>query len=150
MVPDPRIRVVTLGVLLLHDHALFSEGTDTFTGRDFLRPIGGGVEPGETASDAAVRAFAEETGAVVEIWADLGTHEDLFEYLGEPVHNITSEFVVRLPADRTPLGLPTLDVDEGDHTHPARWVPLAEVLAGVHPLVPEGLHARLAAWVNRQ
>jgi ADP-ribose pyrophosphatase YjhB (NUDIX family) len=149
-VTEPQIRVIALGVLLLHDHVLFSEGHDAVKGWDFLRPIGGGVEFGELAAAAVVREFEEETGLEVEIRASLGVVENPHEYLGERQHQIAFEYVMRFPADAAPPDLPALEVDEGDHVHAARWVPLAEVLAGMHPLVPEGLHERLAAWVNRQ
>jgi ADP-ribose pyrophosphatase YjhB (NUDIX family) len=147
-VAEQTIRVIALGVLILHDHALFTEGHDPVKRWDFLRPVGGGVEHGEAAAKAVVREFREETGLEVEVWASLGTIEDRYQYLGEPGHDVAFEFVVRLAAGTEPHALPTIEVREGGHVHPARWLPLAEVLAGVHPLVPEGLHQRLASWIN--
>jgi ADP-ribose pyrophosphatase YjhB (NUDIX family) len=144
-----RIRVIALGVLFLHDHALFSEGDDPVKGWNFLRPIGGGIEAGETAAETVVREFEEETGLKVEVWDSLGVFENVYEYLGEPAHDVVFEFAMRYPAGTAPRELPALQVTEGDHSHLARWLPLAEVLAGVHPLVPQGLPARLAAWINR-
>ena len=149
MTSEPRIRVIALGVLLLHDHALVSEGHDPSTGEDFLRPIGGGIEVGETAAQAVVREFQEETGLEVEVWESLGVFENVYEYLGEPAHDVVFEFAMRYPAGTAPRELPPLQVTEVDHSHRARWLPLAEVLAGVHPLVPQGLYGRLAMWINR-
>ena len=149
MTSDPRIRVIALGVLVLHDHALFSDGQDAVKGWAFLRPIGGGIEVGETAAAAVVREFQEETGLEVEVWDGLGVFESVYEYLGEPAHDVVFEFVMRYPAGREPGELPPIQVTEGDHSHATRWLPLAEVLAGFYPLVPQGLHARLAPWINR-
>ena len=149
MTSGPQIRVIALGVLVLHDHVLFSEGHDRVTRWDFLRPIGGGIELGEGAGEAVIREFEEETGLKVEVWDSLGVFENMHEYLGEPAHDVVFEFVMRYPAGTAPRGLPSLQVTEGDHSHAARWLPLAEVLAGIYPLVPRGLHTRLAPWINR-
>ena len=140
--------MIALGVLFLHDYALFSEGHDSAKGWDFLRPIGGGTEAGETAEEAVVREFQEETGLEVEVWGRLGAFENVYEYLGAPRHDMVFEFAMRCPG-ATAHDLPSVQVTEGDHSHPARWLPAAEVLAGVYPLVPQDLHARLASWINR-
>lgn len=149
--PSPRasgIRLIALGVLLLHDHALFSEGNDPVKEWEFVRPIGGGIEPGETAAETVVREFAEETGLEVEVWGSLGVFENLYEYRGAPCHDVVFEFAMRYPTETEPRELPAVEAHEGNHVHAARWLPLAEVLAGVYPVVPQGLPGRLAAWVN--
>lgn len=41
-----------------------------------LNGVGGKVEPGETALEAMVREFEEETGARIEDWEEFGTLRD--------------------------------------------------------------------------
>jgi ADP-ribose pyrophosphatase YjhB (NUDIX family) len=142
------VRVVALGVLVHEDHVLLSELLHGDGGRSLLRPIGGTIEFGERAVEAVVREFLEETGLAVELWDFLGVYENLFEAGGHAGHEVVFEFVLR-PAPGTLEGLPEVRVTEGDAVVAAHWAPLAEVLAGVTSVVPDGLPERLAAWVNR-
>lgn len=142
------VRVVALGVLVHEDRVLLSELLHGDRARGVLRPIGGTIEFGERAAEAVVREFLEETGLVVEVWDSLGVYENLFEVAGHAGHEVVFEFVLR-PAPGALDGLPEVQVTEGDVRVAAHWVPLAEVLAGVTPVVPEGLAACLAGWVNR-
>lgn len=147
-VAPPSIRVIALGVLVHRDHALFAIVRDHVKQWTFHRPIGGTIEFGESAAEAVVREFEEETGLNLEVWASLGVVENRYVYLGHPGHEIVFEFVMRFPAGAAPAGLPHIEVREGEHISTTAWLPLAEVLAGAHPLVPDDLHLRLADWVN--
>ena len=90
--PD-RIRPLALAVVLYRDHVLCAEGYDYAKRQRFSRPLGGEIEFGEAASEAAVREIREETGLQVEARAALGVTENRFEFNGAPGHEICFEFV---------------------------------------------------------
>lgn len=146
--PAQHIRVLALGVLLWHDHVLCAEGYDTVKQQTFYRPLGGGVEFGERAEDAARRELIEEIALPVEVRACLGVTENLFTYQGRQGHEVAFEYLCEPAEGHAPASLDPMTCIEGDYSFTARWLPLAEVLAGTHLVYPEGLRDRLAAWVN--
>lgn len=145
---EARIRPLAIAVVLHHDHVLVAEGHDTEKGETFYRPLGGEIEFGEAAADAAVRELREETGFAITVHGTLGVTENRFTLRGEPGHEIVFEFVAMFAAGDGPPDLEPVRCTEGAHTFTARWLPLPEVLAGAHRIYPDGLPARLAQWVN--
>ena len=141
--------VLALGLLLHRDHVLLIEADDAEQAEPSFRPIGGGVDFGERAEDAVVREYLEEFGLHVEVQAPLGVVENLFEYERQPGHEIVFEYVLRVAAGAEVADLEPLHTEAGEIPQVGRWVPLAEVLAGLYSLKPDGLEARLAEWVNR-
>jgi putative flavoprotein involved in K+ transport len=87
---------------------------------------GGGVEPGETPEDAAVREVREETGFDVELVRLLG--EDRFTVpAGERLDGSSRPLVaVRLVFEARIVG-GELTAEVGGTTDEAAWIPLAEV-----------------------
>lgn len=147
--PPARIHVLALAVLLWRDHLLCAEGFDTVKQQTFFRPLGGGVEFGERAEEAAVRELHEELGMAVEVRETLGIAENLFTYQGRHGHEVVFEYVCVPAPGHEPANLDPLVAVEGEVRFVARWLPLAEVLAGTHRVYPDGLGDRLTAWVNR-
>lgn len=145
---DRRLRVIAIAALVHRDHVLLAEGHDGVKGETFYRPLGGEVEFGERAAEAAARELLEETGLAVEVVATLGTVENHFTFLGEPGHEVVFEFVARLPKDAPLLDLAPIAAVEGEAKFVAKWLPLAEVIGGAHRVYPDALPERLAAWVN--
>jgi len=102
---------------------------------------GGGVDPGESHAEAAVRELREETGQVV---ADVGpvVHVDDFEVAwdaADHTHGHAEFFVVRLPH---------FEVDDAGWTDEertdilrSRWWTLDELAATTEPYEPESLVA---------
>jgi ADP-ribose pyrophosphatase YjhB (NUDIX family) len=146
--PAQRLRVIALALLLFRDHLLCAEGFDTVKQQRFYRPLGGGVEFGETAAEAVARELREETGMALEVRANLGAVENLFTYQGHPGHEVVFELVCVPAPDYEPSDLAPILGDEGGMAFTARWLPLAEVLAGMHRVYPDGLPDRLATWIN--
>lgn len=135
--------------MVLHqDHLLFAEGYDDVKEQTFYRALGGAIEFGEIAADAVVRELAEETGRRIELRGSLGVVENRFTYRGYPGHEIVFEYVASFAPDDAPPGLDPITCHEGDGQFVAVWLPLAEVLGGLHHVYPEGLPGRLAGWIN--
>ena len=146
--PVARVRALALALVLDRDHALLAEGVDSVTGEHFLRPLGGEIEFGERARAAAARELREEIQREIRVGALLGVTENLFAYRGGPGHEIVFEFLAEWSPGSAPADLAPLVAREGGQTFWARWVPLAEILGGMHRVYPEGLPGRLAAWLN--
>ena len=144
----PRIRAIAVGLLLHEDRLLFAEGHDAVKGETFYRGLGGEIEFGEAAAKAVVREFREELGRGVRVVAQLGTIENRFTLQGEPGHELIVELLVEFAPGEAPDDFEPLTADEGGHPFTARWLPLAEVLAGAWRVYPEGVPERLAGWLN--
>jgi 8-oxo-dGTP pyrophosphatase MutT (NUDIX family) len=75
---------------------LVGEGSDRVKNSSFYRPLGGGIEAGETPEEALVREMDEELGEEVRIVRALGEIENKFVYEGKPgweqIHIIEAEF----------------------------------------------------------
>jgi 8-oxo-dGTP pyrophosphatase MutT (NUDIX family) len=65
-----------------------TEGFDTANNQRYARPLGGGVELGETSEQTIVREIREEIGAEVLDLKLLGVLENLFELEGRQQHEV--------------------------------------------------------------
>ncbi len=121
---------------------LLGIGTDPSTGRQFCRPVGGGIEAGETPEEAARREILEEIGFPVADLRPLGTVDNSFVYGGKPGREITHLFEARWedPALDARSEFP---VAKKSRPRIARWFPTAHLRDGRVPAVPAGLGARL-------
>ena len=146
--PVQAIRVLAIALLVYQDHLLCADGYDHVKQQQFYRPLGGGVEFGETAAEAVVRELREETGMTVEVRANLGAVENLFTFHGSPGHEVVFELVCVPAPGSEPRDLAQVTCDEGGSAFSAHWLPLAEVIGGMHRIYPEGLPDRIARWVN--
>ena len=81
----------------------------------------GGVEPGESDAEAAVREVAEETGVRAEVERELGSIDYWFGVRGDRVHKTVRYFLVRA------LGGSTAAHD--GEVRETRWLPVGEALA---------------------
>lgn len=94
--PSPQIRALAICLFLDGDRILVSEARDPVTGVSFCRPLGGGIEFGETGVEAVVREIREEIGAELTDVRYVGTLENIFTYLGQPGHEIVQVYDARL------------------------------------------------------
>lgn len=135
--------------VLYRDHLLLGEAYDETRRLRYCRPLGGHLEFGEAAGEAAIRELREEIGRGIEVIAPLGIVEVRFVHEGVPGHEIVFEFVARFLPGEAPATLDPINAAElGQEGWTARWYPLAEVLGGSHTVFPEGLPERLASWIN--
>ena len=144
---SPGIRVVALAVFLVGDRILVARGVDPVSGEAFHRPLGGGVEFGETAAVAVRREMMEELSASIDEPTQLGVLENVFEYAGRPGHEIVFVFDARF-SDAALYEQSELPVTEtGSGWRAARWMSLERLAAGPEPLYPDGLLSLLRGHI---
>lgn len=128
------IRPNALAIIRNKNLVLAAKGTDHISGRVFFRLLGGGIDFGETSSEALKREFKEELNATIINERLLCTAENVFEYNGKAGHEIT--FLYEADLEEQSLyeaeSLPILDKQEAS----AEWIPISDVLNGIVLLYP--------------
>jgi len=81
--PGAQIRAIAICLFLNGDRVLVNEALDPVKGLRFCRPLGGGIQFGETGAQAVAREIREEIGAKVTDVRYIGTLENIFTYLGQ-------------------------------------------------------------------
>ena len=87
-----RIRPVALCVFRKNDRILVFEGHDPIKGETFYRPLGGGIEFGESGEAAVRREITEELHSEIDGLKLLGYLENIFVHNGKPGHEIIMVF----------------------------------------------------------
>jgi 8-oxo-dGTP pyrophosphatase MutT (NUDIX family) len=137
-----RIRALALCDFHYDGKILVNEARDPITEKPFFRPIGGGIEFGETSAQAVVREVDEELRLSITDVRLLGTLESIFTYDGKPGHEIVQVYDARF-VDASVYELPYLNAQESDGApFIAKWLPSAS-FTDEAPLVPEGLYELL-------
>lgn len=132
-----KIRAIAVCVFRHDDQILVNDGFDSAKQMAFCRPLGGGVDFGETSRDAVIREIKEELGVEMTAVTLLGILESIFEYEGANYHEIVFVYDARL-VDESLYGQ-VLEGVEGKRTFKAQWRSLADLRAGNPRLVPEQL-----------
>jgi 8-oxo-dGTP pyrophosphatase MutT (NUDIX family) len=139
---DGQIRVIAICLFSKGDGILVAEGFDTSKGSPFYRPLGGGVEFGETTQVTVIREIREELGHEIKDLRLVGTLENLFELEGIRGHQIVfvydGEFINPGVYEHDQLKFK----EDSGKTVTARWRPL-DFFDAYHRLVPEQLHQLL-------
>lgn len=116
-----------------------SDGEDSHRGEVFYRAIGGGIEFGETAETALRREFVEELAVSLGDVHLLGVLENIFEYEGQPGHEVVHVFAVESEdIDEIPLDAELQVLDEGSAV---KWRRIASI---DRPFYPSGILALIA------
>lgn len=140
-----RIRPLAICIFRREDGAvLVAPGFDPVKQQRFYRPLGGEIEFGERAADAARREIREELGAEVDDLKLLGIFENIFVFLGEPGHELVWTYEGRF-VDPSYYATNVVEADEGGSKFEAHWVPLETFTSGQAPLYPDGLLELLTA-----
>ena len=143
-----RIRVIAIAVITRQrDGALLVfDAYDSVKREAYHRPLGGGIEFGETAEVAVRRELREELGVDLEDVALLGFLENLFTCDGRPGHQIVAVFSARL-ADTSFYERDEIAFVDAGVAGTARWVTRAAFRSEQNPhgppLYPDGLASLL-------
>lgn len=90
-------RPLVLGIFKRGPFVLVGEGEDRVKGSSFYRPLGGQIEPGESAEQALIREMREELDEEIRVVRHLGELDNRFVFEGRPgweqVHVLEAEFV---------------------------------------------------------
>jgi len=139
----PQIRPIVISIIQHGGKILVFEGWDDCDQAYFYRPLGGGIEFGETGQQAIEREMLEEIGAKLTGVRYLFTIENIFRCNGMIGH----EIVLAFEAELTDPRLYQLGRIEGHEASGqpllALWKKLRDFETGEAVLVPEGLLERL-------
>jgi len=134
-----QIRPLAICVFRNNNHILVAEGYDPVKEETFYRPLGGGIEFGESSENTVRRELKEEINADVGELQYLGTVENIFIFNGISGH----EIVMVYDGAFTDSGLYDQTVIAGKEANGkdirAAWKSLDEFEAGGSILYPDGL-----------
>ncbi|MCR6488200.1 NUDIX hydrolase [Amycolatopsis sp. OK19-0408] len=128
------IRPLALGVIRRGDALLVFEAVDA--GKVFYRPLGGGIEFGESSEAALRREFREELDAEVTVGRLLGVLENVFTWQGRPGHEIVFLYEAAF-AEEGFYAQEEMKIIDDPNT--AYWIDLADFREGRKTLYPTGL-----------
>ncbi len=137
-----RIRPIALCLLRRGEQILVHEGYDPVKQQAFARPLGGGIEFSETSREAVIREIKEELGADLTDVKLLGIVESIYQYQGEPGHELVFIYDGQFVDDAL-YQQESLDVVEGERQFQAVWRSPAELSEAGVLLVPEAM----AEWL---
>ena len=136
--PPAAIRPIALAVIRYKDRILVFRGEDPTKAEIFYRPLGGGIEFGETGEAAVRRELREEIGAELVNIRPLGALENLFTYDGGPGHEIILVFEADLIDTATYEVEEFVGMEANGEALAVMWKPLVDFRGGDR-LYPEGL-----------
>jgi 8-oxo-dGTP pyrophosphatase MutT (NUDIX family) len=135
--PSDKIRVIAICVFRHGDKILVYEQFDKSKGTPYYRPLGGGVEFGETTEEALKREIKEEIGEEITDLKLLTVLESLFSVDGKPGHEIVYVYDGRF-TDKAAYERDSFTVTEDTETVQASWRRMG-FFNDYHRLVPEAL-----------
>lgn len=138
--PLQAIRPIALGLIKNpKNQYLYHQGRDTYTNENFYRPLGGGIDFGETASACLKREMVEELNEDILVHNYRHTLENIFTYENKAYHEIViiyeAEFKNKSVYEQNSL---TVHEHNG-RTSTAVWRTLEEIKAEGAHLYPPGL-----------
>ena len=144
-----RIRPLALCVLRNGTRILVSEGHDSVKGQTYYRPLGGGIEFGESSVAAITREIREELGVEITTPHLLGVLENIFTGEGAPGHEIVFVYDARFVDASLYIRSTIPFQEEGWVTPYAIWLDLNSLPAD-RPLYPDGLARLLHSTLDIQ
>lgn len=138
------MKIRPLALALIRNSAgklLFHEGTDSVKNEKFYRPLGGGIEFGETGTAAIVREFKEEINRDIDVLKLAGVFENIFTYEGKPGHEIVLLYEAKFRVSEDVAGYDI--VESGLVVGRAVWRSVEEIKAAGAKVYPAGIETLL-------
>ena len=139
-----RIRPISICLFRKDNKILVSECFDSIKQEYFCRPLGGGIEFGESSQEAMLREIDEEMALEVENLRLIKVIENIFVYEGKQGHEVVfvydAEFVDQSWYEKEEL---TCYESSIKTKFTARWLSLAEIKNQNIRLVPDALESVL-------
>ena len=143
-----RIRPIAIVVFRRDDGCILAApGFDSVKQQRFYRPLGGEIEFGELAEDAARREIFEEVGAEIDGLRLLSVFENIFTFLGARGHELVFAYEATFK-DAKYTQTDVVVCDEGGNAFEAHWVPMDVFVRGEAPLYPDELLGALMTEVE--
>lgn len=140
--PPQEIRVKALAIARREDAFLFAEVLSDDGGLKGLRPLGGGVEFGESRETALLRELKEELGVSARIVGPWEVFENIYRHEGALGHEII--FAAEVLFDPQPgAGARRFAFSETHGSAFARWATLDEAECAGFEIYPLGIADRL-------
>lgn len=137
--PASRIRVVAVGLNWRDGRLLAAEVRDDAGRLKGVRPLGGGVEFGESWRDALMREFREELGLEVRVGDQAAILENIFTHEGATGHEVVFVAEIEFP-DGSFAGEEAICFEEDNGlVCTARWFALDDLDGDGPALFPTGL-----------
>ena|SRR5690349_13935507 len=142
-----RVRPVAICVFRNKNCILVNQGYNQVKDEYFYRPLGGGIEFGETSLETVCRELREELNVEVvsESLTYLGTVENIFHFNGIPGHEIVLIYDGILKESALYEQAVILGKEANGEDIQAVWMSLDEFIAGNAILYPMGLVEMLVA-----
>lgn len=136
-----RIRPLAICVFRNQGRILVNQGYDAVKDEYFFRPLGGGIEFGETSMDTVCRELMEELDVEVDrnSLMYIGTVENIFTFLGRPHHEIIMIYdgALKQPGLYDQAVIVGKEANGGEIR--AQWKNINDFAAGESILYPTGL-----------
>jgi 8-oxo-dGTP pyrophosphatase MutT (NUDIX family) len=141
-----RIRVLAICVFRSRGRILVNRGYDLVKDQYFYRPLGGGIEFGETSMDAVCRELMEELQVEVDKKSllYLGTLENIFTFNGTPGHEVVMVYDGALKDSGLYDQAVIVGREANGEENHAVWIDLADFDEQKSILYPSGLLGMLA------
>ena len=144
--PQQRIRVKALGLHWRDGKLLAAEIYDDAGWIKGVRPLGGGIEFGETARSAVIREFKEELGIDVTAVGEPFFMENIYTHEGVPGHELLILIDVVFPNNAFVGGDHIVFHEDNGEAGIARWFDIDDLdRPGGPELYPVGLKAYLGS-----
>ncbi|WP_178120902.1 NUDIX hydrolase [Pseudomonas atagonensis] len=135
---EQRIRALALCIFHHNGKILVNRFVDPVSQQICFRPLGGGIEFGETSAEAIEREVQEELGLSMTDKRLLGTLESLFIYNGKPGHEFVQVYDARFEDARVYEQEQIAGKESDGSPFSASWHDSSS-FSEQSPLVPKGL-----------